>query len=241
MIRIAVVDDERLFSEHVKQISNNYFAGINEPYEVIGYNHPRELLWDLEDGSYYDLYLLDVQMPDIGGMELAQQIRLKWDEPYIVFVTSYEEYCRYGYKYKASGYILKNEMDKELPRVFEELEQLLVEKQQNQLIIEKYAQISKVNYKDILYLHVDGKYTEVYTQSQDYRVRRSLGNLYEELSANSKEFIYADKAFVVNIRHILSLGTENTLIMRNGCKITVSVPQMQKVKKAISAYWRGKL
>lgn len=241
MIRIAVVDDEQFFLDNVEQISHDYFNNINEPYEVVVYNHSGNLLWDLEDDVYYDLYLLDVQMPGIGGLELAQKIRLLYDEPYIVFVTSYEEYCRHGYKYNAYSYILKNEMDQELPRVLDELGRLLIKQQEKQLIIEKYSQICKVNYKDIYYLHIDDKYTEIITQLKKYSVRRSLKNVYEELSENSKEFIYADKAYVVNIRHILELGKERTLIMRDKSEITVSEPQLQKVKKAINAYWLRKL
>lgn len=52
---------------------------------------------------YYDAYILDIEMPDMNGMELAHEIRLKYQESFILFVTSYLKCSLKGYEYGISG------------------------------------------------------------------------------------------------------------------------------------------
>lgn len=54
----------------------------------------------------------------------------------------------------------------------------------------------------------------------------------------AKEFVYTDKSHIVNLKHVMQLEG-NTVVMRNQERIPVSIPQGQKIKKAISDYWRS--
>lgn len=235
MIRVAIVDDEIEFARRVQEITRQYFESRKIEYEAVVYQIPQELLWDIGEGQYFDIYLIDIEMPDVSGMELAHAIRQKYDEPYIIFVTAHMEYSIQGYEYNVWRYIIKDEMAEKLPLAFDSLQQRLAGKVQKMYSIEMHAKLFRIAYQDIYYLHKEGKYTNFYTSTGMYRERSSLNQVYESLNDNA--FIFTDRAYIANIRHVMSFQ-DHMAIMRDGTEIPVSIPQFQKVKKAISEYWR---
>lgn len=238
MIRVAIVDDEMEFAGQIKEITRQYFVARKIAYEAVIYQMPQELLWDMDEGQYFDIYLIDIEMPAINGMELAHAIRQKYHEPYIIFVTSHLEYSIRGYEYNAWRYITKNTMQETLPLAFDSLQERLSEKPQKFYVIEMHSKVTKILYHDIYYLHKDGKYTYFYTNQGMERAREPLIQVYEKL--DDPAFQFTDRAYVVNLCHVMTLG-DYVVIMRDGTEIPVSIPQFQKIKKAICDYWRGNI
>jgi DNA-binding LytR/AlgR family response regulator len=236
MIRIAMIDDEAAFLQFMKDETDKFFHTAGVDYEIRTYGAARELLWDIEEGDYFDIYLLDIELPAVSGMELAHAIRQKYDEPYIIFVTSYLKYSVKGYEYNAWRYITKDKAGEMLPLAFESLLKKIEDKGNKFYIIELHSKLAKIAYNDIYYLHKDGKYTIFHTKQDVLKERKALAKIYDELK--DEVFIFTDRSFIVNLRHVMTLG-DHMIIMRNGDEIPVSIPQFRKVKKAISDYWRG--
>lgn len=111
MIRIAVVDDELFFADRIREIADKFFKDKDIDYEIKVYTHPVELRWDVEDGDYFDIYLIDIEMPGMDGLALAQCIRMIYAEPYIIFVTAHMKYSIKGYEYDVWRYIIKDRVD----------------------------------------------------------------------------------------------------------------------------------
>lgn len=237
MIRIAVIDDQKEITDHIAGIVNRYFEKCGEEFKVKCYQFPRELIWDLQEKDYYDIFLIDIEM-SINGLEVAKVIREMYLEPYIVFITSYVQYSVKGYEYNAYRYIIKEEVDEKLPLALEAMCKKLKEVEHQQYVIESYSKIEKIDYKDIYYVYIDGKYSYFCTSRGSSRVRKPLATVFEEL--NAPEFVYADKGHVVNLQHVMRLE-DRTVDMRNGESVPVSAPQLKRLKQSISDYWRGKL
>ena len=89
-IRCAIIDDEYLARKYMK----DYVAKI--PYlELIGdFNSPMKVMEELQAGKI-DLLLLDIQMPDISGLEFLKSLEAR---PYVILTTAYEEYALEGYE-----------------------------------------------------------------------------------------------------------------------------------------------
>lgn len=234
MVRVAIVEDEVEVGKHIESIVREYFKGSGEKNEVKYYQYPRELLWDMQEKDYYDIFLLDIEM-SINGMEVAKVIRDMYLEPYIVFVTSYVKYSVKGYEYGAYRYIIKEEIDEKLPCAMKAMCKELQGRVYRQYVIESSSKVEKLDYKDIFFIYIDGKYSYFRTRRGTSRVRKSLIRVYGELDAS--EFVYADKSHIVNLQHVMALK-DGILEMRNDERITVSVPQMKKMKETISKYWR---
>lgn len=236
MIKIAIVDDEPDYIKHIEKITCDYFNATELQYQITTYNMPQELLWDIEEDEYFDIYLIDIEMPVVNGMKLAYAIRQKYDTPFIIFVTAYLKYCIKGYEYNVWRYITKDTMSETLPLAFDGLLEKMNNKIQKFYIIELRYRISKISYDDIYYFRKDGKYTEFYTKQGVFRERKSILKVLEDL--NDVVFVLTDRSYAVNLRHVMMLG-DHCLTLRNNAEVPISIPQFTKVKKIISDYWRS--
>ena len=88
MLKVAVLDDEKIFCESIRERIYSIYRNMHVAVEVDDYHFSRELLYEVDDGAYYDIYLLDIELPDMSGMELAQKLREKAPYCYIIFLTA---------------------------------------------------------------------------------------------------------------------------------------------------------
>lgn len=235
MIRVAISDDQTEIGKHIESIVKECYAEIEEGFEVKYYQQPRELLWDLQEKNYYDIFLLDIEM-SINGLEVARQIRELYLEPYIVFVTSYVQYSVRGYEYNAYRYIVKDELEEKLPLALEAMRREISNREYRYYTIESGSKSERIDHKDIFYVYIDGKYSYFCTRRGTSRIRKPLSVVYQELDA--PEFVYADKGYIVNLQHVMSMQ-DRTLVMRNEMKIVVSAPKVKIMREEISQYWRN--
>lgn len=77
------------------------------------------------DFSTIDVLFLDIEMPDISGLDIARQLRSKYENLLLVFVTGFIEYAPSGYKVQAFRYLLKSKIDQELPECLQDIHQKL--------------------------------------------------------------------------------------------------------------------
>lgn len=238
MIRIAIIDDEILFVKKVQEITGQYFKSRRIEYELVIYLLSGELLWDVEKGEYFDIYLIDIEMPVVSGMDIACAIREKYDEPYIMFVTSHLEYSIRGYEYGVWRYITKDTLYEKLPLAFDGLISKLNNSDKRYYMIDMCSRVCRIECNDIYYFHKDGKYTIFHAGKGILRERKAITKIYNEL--NQGEFLFANRTYVVNLRHVMSLS-QNTVTMRDGTDISVSAQQFHKVKKEFNDFWKGNI
>lgn len=235
MINIAIVDDELAYAEHIQKITAKYFESAGLDFKIKIYYMPNELIWDIEDNQYFDIFLIDIEMPDINGLELAHAIRQKYDEPYIIFITAFMEYCIDGYRYNAWRYIPKEKSEQMLPSAFDDLLKRIQIRIKKIYVIEMHNSATRILHDDIYYLNKDGKYTEFHTKQGIFRERKSLTKILEALDESI--FIPVDRSYIINIRHVMNIK-KYCLIIRNNEEIPVSIQLFQNVKSKICEYWR---
>ena len=103
MLNIAICDDESSFLEQAEQIILHY---PNTKFDIDVYNESQQLYSNLQKNKY-DIYFLDIDMPDLDGISLAEKIREKDDYAILIFFTSYKEYMESVFKVQPFDYLLK--------------------------------------------------------------------------------------------------------------------------------------
>lgn len=101
-MKVICVDDEQYILEHMV----NMCAKLDDIDEVTGFKSAKEVL-SYFDAHKADIALLDIDMPDMSGMELAEAIKAKNPDISIIFVTVYSEYAVEAFSMHVSGYLLK--------------------------------------------------------------------------------------------------------------------------------------
>ena len=101
-MNIVIVDDEQIIcAGMVKMVQS-----IQPKADVRGFTEATEALEYLRS-STCDVVFLDIQMPDINGLDFARRIKRMQPRCNVVFVTAYSEYAGEAWKVHASGYVLK--------------------------------------------------------------------------------------------------------------------------------------
>lgn len=104
MYNVAICDDTEEERLQAAEYAGRFFEREGIEVRIDTYAAGRELL---ESGREYDLYLLDVLMPGMSGIDAAQALAEDKDHPVVVFITSSLESAVEGYRVEAAGFILK--------------------------------------------------------------------------------------------------------------------------------------
>ena len=101
-MKVLCVDDERLLMEDTVAMCRE----LKQVEEAVGFTKPQEALRYLTQ-KLADVALLDIDMPGMNGLELAKEIRAKWPQMQIIFLTGYSQYALDAYDVHPSCYLLK--------------------------------------------------------------------------------------------------------------------------------------
>ena len=202
-LRTIAIDDEplalRLVSEY---ISKTPFLE-----QVGAFDNPLDAL-DFLSTQAADLIFVDIQMPDLTGIEFARSLE---NAPKIVFTTAYEKYAVEGFKLNAIDYLLKPFSYEEFLKAAQkarkqsELEANVlpsIEANSQFLFLKSEYKIRRINFNDILYIEGLKDYIKVYTTGEDKPVLslNSMKSLEQKLPES--KFMRVHRSFIVNLDRI---------------------------------------
>lgn len=237
MVRVAICDDEKKIVMLHEEIIENVLKSYGSGFEILTYMHSDNLLYDIiEDGFFYDLLLLDIEMPEVTGMEIAEKIRPYLPNIKIIFITSHVEYAIDAFELSIFRYVPKDDINKRLPAAIKDAVRLIELEDGKVYIIQTNSRFEKIPYKAIYYIERDGKNANITTASGVSKVRKSLQQVYEELA--SEEFIFIDRGCIVNIIYIMQVK-EGMAVLKNGTVLPISRSHLREVKEQINVYWGG--
>lgn len=211
-IRCLVIDDERLARDYLK----NYISKVPE-LELLGdFNSPLKATELIKSGNV-DLLFIDIQMPDITGVDFVKSLSKK---PEVIFTTAYQEYALEGFNLSAVDYLLKpfsfERFYQAVNKVIDKLEnkhivddaensppQSQTSYTDNYLTIRADRKFYKINFNDLVYIEGQKAYVTFHTCNKNITALASLKELEEALPEN--QFIRIHKSYIVAIREINSL------------------------------------
>ena len=235
MLRIAICDDDSATVQSNRSIAEDCLKQCGSASEIAAYTHSDNLLYDItEDGFFFDLILLDIEMPGSTGMELAGKIRPFLPNVKIIFITSHVEYAIDAFELSIFRYVPKNDIARRLPGAICDAIRLIELEEGQFYTIQTNSRLEKIPYKEILFIERDGKNASITWENGASKVRGSLQQIYEELA--SEEFIFIDRGCIVNLIHVMQV--KNSMVfLENGVSLPVSRSHLQDVKDQINAYW----
>jgi len=235
-MRIVVVDDDMVFSNKIEKTIKYFYEEMNEPVLVSRHSKGSILLDEMSMNKSYDIYFLDVEMPGINGLELAQRIKSVEADADIVFVSAYTKYAVPSYKIRACYYILKEEYKVEVPVILKRIWQERLDKAKDYYVIQNTAYGKRMQMDDIMYLMKEKKYVIFCCiNGKKYRERGSLGDVYCKLPHD--RFVYIDRGYIINLKHV-SDWEGDVIRLHNGVELIASRRMCMAFKDALARYWR---
>ena len=235
MLHIAICDDDKAAVESHKNITENYLKDCGSIGKIETYTTSDNLLYDItEDEHFFDLILLDIEMPGSTGMEIAEKIKPYLPNVKIIFITSHIEYAIDAFELSIFRYVPKTDIDKRLPAAIQDAIKLIELESGKTYTIQTNSRFEKIPYREIYYIERDGKNASITAASGISRVRKSLQQVYSELDAD--EFIFTDRGCIVNMIHIMQIK-DGMAVLKNGETLPISRSHLQEVKEQINHYW----
>jgi two-component system, LytTR family, response regulator len=167
-----------------------------------------------------DLIFLDINMPEISGMQLLQTLSPR---PLIIFTTAYSQYAVESYEQNALDYLLKPVTFERFLMAINKAAAALASRnttgpdEDAAVLIKSGPQTHRVKVSEILYLEKDGNYITVHLKDGNILIRENMGDIFDLVPA--ADFIRVHKSFVVGIRHISMIEVHQLIV--NGEKIPI--------------------
>lgn len=215
-MRIAICDDDPL---DIERISRYTVRIINYAVEYEFFHTPEELLaaGSREDQSP-DMYILDIEMPGMNGLEVAKAIRTRDSRALIVFLTSHMKYMPDVFEVVTFDFISKPITEERLRELLGKADTYLNRTNQSFSFTFRQCRYS-LKYSEIVYLEKRGRQAIIHTDNQTYRAILSTGELWERL--DGKVFAAAHSSYIVNLEHVRSVSHDE-VEMKDGTKIFIS-------------------
>jgi DNA-binding LytR/AlgR family response regulator len=197
MIHCIAIDDEplalQLVAEYCQRISflrlDTTFTNTDEAHAYLAENK-------------VDLLFLDIQMPDINGVQFYKNLTKK---PPVIFTTAFKDYAVEGFNVDAVDYLLKPfEYDRFLKACYKAKEYIEFlssqELQLNSIFVKVNYEIMKINLKDIDLIEALDDYIKIYIAPNPVLTLMTLKTITEKLP--SRDFIRVHRSFIVPIAKV---------------------------------------
>lgn len=239
MIRIAICDDDIQYMKNsIGRLVYEISSSLNTEIEIKLFSDGNRLIHCFENGTYFDIVILDIDMPAINGKRVAERLRTMDNSFYLAFLTSYKMEVFDSVKYKFNAFIPKDyeptKISAELSRVINDYLCNHPESEFFEILRDGLPSFVKIPIQNIMYFYLSGKQLYVRTLNDEFilteRIFSSIADKYL-----SKGFYESFRNYLVNVGKIVEV-CDNYAILCNDEKVPVSKRARKGLIRAVSDY-----
>ncbi|MCC8153646.1 MAG: LytTR family DNA-binding domain-containing protein [Tannerellaceae bacterium] len=214
-IKCIITDDEPMARKGLRRYIEkiDFLTVIGECEDAIQLN-------SMLKTTHADLLFLDIEMPEMTGLELLSNLS---NPPKVIIVSAYEQYALKGYEFNVVDYLLKpvsfERFLKSVNRIHDQL-QAEQKEEAGYIFVKSDKQLKKIHFKDILFIESMENYVIIQTISSREIVYTTLKQIYESLP--QKDFRQTHRSYIVNLQQVnaidgnqLNIHTYKIPIARN--------------------------
>ncbi|NMM94772.1 LytR/AlgR family response regulator transcription factor [Bifidobacterium oedipodis] len=209
MFRVAVVEDEDDAADKLIACLRRY-SDVHEgiAFDIVAFEDPVGFLKTLTPDEW-DIVFMDIEMPNMDGMEGAHRFREIDRDAVLIFVTNMAQFAMQGYEVDALSYILKPFSEADVERKITRAIQLR-NRDAESILITQRGNIQRLPLRDIMYVEVRGRNLVYHTASCTYTAAGSMKSV--EASLGERGFARCANSYVVNHRHIASVAGASVIL-----------------------------
>ena len=233
MIYIAICDDEKHMSAHIRSCVSDFFRRKNRETSLRMFSSGEELL---SYNGQIDILFLDIQMKGMDGMETARKLRADQFRGFLVFITVLKEMVFQSFEVQAYDYLVKPVDKKQFEKTMERLYASMQNAREDSLLVQKGYEGRIIPKDEIVFCEVIDRKIYLNLASGDvvdYYER--IENLEAKLD---KHFYRCHRSYLINLKHLK--GYKNgTACMDNGKKIPVSRLRSKEFSGVVLQYMKN--
>lgn len=232
-MRIAVVDDESMFTMQLKMIIEKLSKQKELPLEVETFSSGEAFIDELSS-KRFDVVFMDIYMENMDGIATATRLRELTERIFLIFMTASGEHYPDAFALHAFDYVTK-------PFTLERIEKVLDEIIDHTPMDEDFVKISigaqskKIYLRDITAVTTDGHYLDIFLESGESYRSRMTASEFTEATRNSKRFMAINRGIIINMDFIEDANTKD-ITLTDGSSFPVSTKKAAAILQAISDY-----
>ena len=218
--RLAICDDEEYFIEDIKQYLKAYVSETENEIGIEAYTSGVDLLKAVEKMDYeYDIYFLDVDMPQMNGTDVAKVLREHFPMAVICFITSYEQYAYEAFRAEALDYLIKPVKYTDLRHTLNRCVIQIQYCRDSDAAQKRYLEVKTkhgselLDVKDIIYIEKRRNQCVFHLDDGEMVSYMTLAEVYEEL--DKELFLYVHQGYIVNFSQIREVKTDVVCLGKN--------------------------
>jgi len=194
-IKCIILDDEPLAVDLLKsytdkQLQLEVVLATTDVFEVIDYLQKQTV----------DLIFIDIQMPELSGIQLMQMFN---KDNYFVVTTAYADYALESYDYRVVDYLLKPISFDKFHKSVQKFTDFVTLETHNHLFVKVDGRQVKINPKDIIFIEGLSDYIRIHLPNERLIVLDNLKDFINKLP--SKEFMRIHKSYIIQLDKIKSI------------------------------------
>lgn len=226
-MKISVCDDEPKILDDIERIICREY-----PDSVVRkFLSGEELLKETGDT---DVLLLDIDMPGLSGMDVAERLADMDAKILIVFVTAHDELVYDSFKYHPFAFVRKKFLEEELLSVLKDCEKKTGSRERHFTFSSANETLS-IPMDDILYFESLANYLLIHTQTKEFKIRSTISGVESDLK--NSDFLRIHKGFLVNMEHIRTMRSDE-LTLDNEEVLPIGKAYSDEAKKQILRFMR---
>ena len=230
MIKTAIVEDEQPAYQTLKEYLERFGKENNVEFSITHYS---EGLSFLEECEGYDLVFMDIELPNLNGMDIATKLREKDTRVALIFVTNMVQYAIRGYSVDAIDYVLKPIQYNRFYSLMMKVSRVISLNQEKELVLKTSSGVKKVSLSALLYIQITDHLLIYKTDSEEYEVWGSLANAEKELPGEL--FCRCNNSTIINLKQVTSFDKECVYLTKKKIAVTVSRSRRKGVLQLLNA------
>ena len=221
MYSVAILDDEKTVVEQLKSMISAYESIHGVQLKTTGFVNGGS--FKPENLAGFDIFILDINMPGLNGLQIAKKIREKNEDCVIIFCTNYAQYALNGYEVSALGYIIKPiteySLFKNLDRAVNSLDSKAKKVVKKEKLIVKTADEQKmIDMDKLVYVEIKRHDLYFYCLENDSLVALKTRGTMREMAQQlcQSRFARCNASYLVNMEHVSSIFKNKSQIQLTG-------------------------
>lgn len=227
MPTVFICDDEsRIMSDIAEKVRSELAEA-----EISVFSTGVKLLERLSEAKC-DILLLDIDMPELNGLEIAARLGALSEKPLLIFVTSHDELVYDSLQFHPFGFVRKGYLEKELPKVLADCVQEINCREKHFCFHSNNSEI-KLLLDDIVYFEAEGNYLKLFAKSGEYRFRDTITSV--ENALRDSGFVRIHKGFLLNQSAVKILSSDKAELI-GGTLLPIGRSYGENAKKRLMRY-----
>ena len=238
MLNIAICDDSELDALAARKVIKNTLNNLNQEAEIEYYLNAEDMQDKLlKKNKPLDLLILDIDMPGVSGLDLAEKLRANNLKLLIIFLSNYEEFVFKAIEFKPFRYIRKSKLETEMPFAIQSAVKVIAANSDLQITLDTDNGNIRIMMSEIMYYETEKRKVAVILKNgKKLIVNKNITEMQKHIQ--NEKFIMIHRSCVVNVDHVHNIH-DYAVKLDNNETLIVSRPRYKAVKQKILKMWGG--